>query len=185
MTRPSPAFGNAPTEIASRSRRLRALPSPALAHLWPESARFSLLEGLVVNDFRLTIQLPESDVRSANPNLWLAFGYLDAQNFYLIHLQPGDGACHLELHLITAGRRIRLAHATPTTSGTAIRLERNLRTGGIQILLDGSGAPVMFATDLTFTSGQIGIASTPGGWCREDIDLQGMLATRRPLQSAS
>lgn len=185
MTRPSPALGNGPTEIASSSRRLRALPSPTRATLWPDIERFSLLEGLEVNDFRLTIQLPESDTRCVSPALWLAFGYLDAQNFYLIHLQPGDTTCQLELHLIKSGRRIRLAHATPTTSGRAVRLERNLRTGGIQILLDGSGAPVMSATDLTFASGQIGIASTPGGWRREDIDLQGMLASRQPMQSAS
>ena len=185
MTRPSPALGNAPTEIASRSRRLRALPSPTRVPLWPESARFSLLEGLVVSDFRLTLQLPEADARSASPDLWLAFGYLDAQNFYLLHLQPGDGSCQLELHLIKSGRRIRLAHTTPATSGTAIRLERNLRSGGIQILLDGSGIPVMSASDPTFASGQIGIACAPGGWRREDIDLQGMLASPRPLQSAS
>ena len=185
MTRPSSAVGNAPTEIASSSRRLRALPSPTRAPHWPDSTRFSLLEGLVVNDFRLTIQLPESDARSASPDLWLAFGYVDAQNFYLVHLQPGDATCQLELHLIKSGRRIRLAHASPTTSGTSIRLERNLRDGGIHLLLDGSGVPVMSATDITFASGQIGIASTPGGWRREDIDLQGMLASRQPLQSAS
>ena len=186
MTRPSHALGNPVARITPGARRLRSLPSPTSAPHWPESTRFSLLENLLLDDFRLTTQLPETTLApSTSPDLWLVFGYLDADNFYLVHLQPSETSCRVDLHLVTASQPIPLAHAMPLTPGRSIRLERSLRTGGIHVLLDGSPVPVLSAVDHTYASGQLGIASTPGTWSKDAIDLQGILASPLPLQSAS
>lgn len=185
MTRPVSDLTVAPGEAAPCLGRLRALPSPARKPHWPDSAQFSLLENLLVDDFRLTTRLPERSGSPTAADLWLVFGYGDDQNFYLLHLQPSEHESTLELLLISGGKSTRLAHASSPSPGKSIRLERSLRSGAIHVLLDGGSTPVLSATDHTFGSGLIGQASIAGTWRTEDTDLQGTLTARPALLSAS
>lgn len=161
---------------------LRALPSP-----WEETTvTVSFLEHLVVGDFRMAAQL--SPTCTAAASLTLVFGWTDAQNYYLAHLQPSldqPGQCELQLSVVHFGHRHLLAEATSESGGRAIRLERSLRSGAILIFLDGAALPVLQACDHTHEAGRIGLAAAEGTWSKDALELRGILVTSTVLSNAS
>jgi hypothetical protein len=112
----------------------------------------------------------EAEVRSTAPadlkvrDVLLIVGYESPTRFYYVHLSGVTDGVHNGIFLVADAdrRRIDDGKGEPQLKDQAwhrTRLERDPATGRIDVFVDGSGKPVLQATDTTIPAGRVGLGS--------------------------
>ena len=126
----------------------------------------ALLNDLYVGDFALSVRLAQTGREYGHRDLCLFFNFVDAANFYYVHLatKPDDHANNI--FLVDNEPRVKIS--TKTSSGTdwgatgswhEARIIRRVATGEILIYFDDWSAPAMVAKDTHFRIGRLGVGS--------------------------
>jgi hypothetical protein len=99
-----------------------------------------------------------------NRDLEIIFGYESPSRFYYVHLAGITDPNHNGIFLVDNKDRRRIDDGTAPPQlkdreWHSARLERDGRTGRIEVFVDGSKQPVLKATDATIPSGRVGLGS--------------------------
>ncbi len=124
--------------------------------------QFALLKGAKVGSFTL-----DTSVRRVGGSMIIVFNYVDTLHFYYVHLSVNPGkqiSVHNGIFIVNGKPRYRIAGldaapALPDRSWHHVRIVRNVRTGSIQVFLDGEKQARFSVIDHTFTCGQFGLGS--------------------------
>ena len=128
-------------------------------------AALAILKSEPLSDLTLKLEL-----RSTAPadlavrDVQLIVGYQSPTRFYYIHLSAKTDAVHNGIFIVNDADRKRIDQPTSKARLTdqawhRVRLERNAASGTIAVYFDDDPAPVLSATDTTFTSGRVGVGS--------------------------
>lgn len=124
--------------------------------------QFALIKGVRVGSFEFRAR-----VRRLQRSVIVVFNYEDTLHFYYTHLSVDNGhkvAVHNGIFKVDGGPRVRIAGldappALPDFNWHQVRIERNVKTGLIQVFMDKAAAPLFSVTDRAFVCGQVGIGS--------------------------
>jgi hypothetical protein len=124
----------------------------------------SLLKDVIVGDFTLRVEAQSTKKEYPHQDLCLFFGYQDPSHFYYAHLARKTDDHANQIFIVNGADRAKIS--TKTTEGTVwgtgwhnLKLIRKPADGTIEVYFDDMQAPVMTATDKTFTWGQVGLGS--------------------------
>ncbi|HET7841374.1 MAG TPA: hypothetical protein VFM21_07205, partial [Terriglobia bacterium] len=137
--------------------------------------QFALLKGPKVGSFELTTRL-----RREHRSLIIVFNYVDTLHFYYTHQSMDTGAkqpVHNGIFIVNGAPRVRIAGveaeaALPDTNWHTARVVRDVYSGSIEVLMDGSKQPLFSIQDSTFTCGRVGIGSFDETGDFDDFDLK-------------
>jgi hypothetical protein len=125
---------------------------------------YSLLDGVVVGDFELEIDLRSTVADYDHRDMCLIFGFQDASHFYYVHLGKKTDNHANQVFIVNAAPRTKISLST--TEGTDwddewhhVKLVRRVETGDVAVYFDDLETPVMTARDTTFANGQVGLGS--------------------------
>jgi hypothetical protein len=144
---------------------------------------FALVKDLTVGDFALEADVLSTCRDYAHRDMCLFFGYQDPAHFYYVHLGKKTDDHANQIFIVNGADRKKIS--TKTTPGTPwderwhhVKVVRTVKDGGIAVYFDDMKAPVMTATDRTFTWGQVGVGSfdDTGDWA--DVKVHGVKAER-------
>ncbi len=124
--------------------------------------QFALIKGANVGSFTF-----QARMRRNGHSLLMVFSYVDTLHFYYTHLSVNPGTkidVHNGIFIVDGGPRRRIAGmeaapALPDQNWHTVRVERDVRTAGIRVFVDGEQTPRFSAKDSTFTCGQVGLGS--------------------------
>jgi hypothetical protein len=144
---------------------------------------FSLIKDLNLADFVFEAKVLSTGKDGPHRDMCLFFGYQDASHFYYVHLAKKSDDHANQIFIVNGADRVKIS--TKTSSGTAwddkwhnVKITRNVQDGSIQIYWDDMKAPVMTATDRTFTWGQVGIGSFDDSGLWDDVKIHGKKAMK-------
>jgi hypothetical protein len=137
--------------------------------------QFARLRKVNVGSFEL-----KARVRREGKSLIIVFNYVDTMRFYYAHLSADRGTeqpVHNGLFIVHGAPRRRIAGteaepALPTRGWHQVRIVRDVPSGRIEVLVDGSPQPYFSVVDRTFTCGQIGFGSFDETGDFDDIELR-------------
>ena len=100
-------------------------------------------------------------------SMLLVFNYVDTLHFYYTHLSVDPGAkvdVHNGIFLVDGAPRRRIAGteaapALPDTNWHKVRVQRDVSSGSIEVLVDDELQPRFSVLDNTFKCGQTGLGS--------------------------
>ena len=124
--------------------------------------QYALLKNAPVGSFEF-----QADVRRERRSMIVVFNYVDTLHFYYTHLSVDNGGVqpvHNGVFIVNGGDRKRIAGisaapALPDNNWHHVRIDRDARTGSIDIFMDRSPQPLFSITDTTFKCGLIGVGS--------------------------
>jgi hypothetical protein len=124
--------------------------------------QFALLKGANVGSFNF-----QARVRRAQSSLLMVFNYVDTLHFYYTHLSVDPGAkvdVHNGIFIVDGGPRHRIAGTEaapvlPDKDWHKIRVQRDVRSGSIEVFVDADPSPRFSVIDRTFACGQVGLGS--------------------------
>ena len=124
--------------------------------------QFALLKGTNVGSFSF-----QARMRRNGHSLLMVFNYIDTLHFYYTHLSVDPGTkidVHNGIFIVDGGPRRRIAGmeaspALPDKNWHTVKVERDVRTAGIRVYVDGEPTPRFSVKDGTFTCGQVGLGS--------------------------
>ena len=124
--------------------------------------QFARLKDVNVGSFVLEVK-----VRRMGGSMLIAFGYRDSLHFYYTHLSADPGAkvdVHNGIFVVDGAPRRRIAGleaapVLPDTDWHRIRVDRNVRSGSIEVFVDDDSRPRFSVVDRTFGCGQVGLGS--------------------------
>lgn len=124
--------------------------------------QFGLLKGVNTGSFNL-----QARVRREGKSMLIVFNYVDTLHFYYAHLSADAGVkvdVHNGLFIVDGGPRRRIAGleaspALPDRNWHQIRIQRNVRSGSIEVFADDDRTPRFSVVDSTFNCGQVGLGS--------------------------
>jgi len=137
--------------------------------------QFALLKDVKVGSFEF-----ETRLRREGRSMIVVFNYVDTLHFYYAHLSVDRGSAepvHNGIFIVDgeARRRIAGAEAAPALPDRAwhrARVVRDIRSGSIQVFVDGQSQPLFSVVNSTFHCGQIGIGSFDETGDFDDVDLK-------------
>lgn len=139
----------------------------------------ALLKDHAVSDFVLDVDVQSTGKDGPHRDMCLFFGYQDPAHFYYVHLGKRADDHANQIFIVKDAPRKKIS--TKSTAGTAwddqwhhVRVMRTVADGKIAIYFDDMKAPIMTATDRTFTWGRVGIGSfdDSGNWA--NFQLRGV-----------
>jgi len=124
--------------------------------------QFALVKGVTVGSFTL-----ETRVRREGSSMMIVFNYVDTLHFYYTHLSKDPGAkidVHNGIFLVDGAPRRRIAGleaapVLPDTNWHTVRVERDVKTGSIEVFVDQETQPRFSVVDKTFKCGRVGLGS--------------------------
>jgi hypothetical protein len=124
--------------------------------------QFALLKGANVGSFSF-----QASVRREGRSVLMVFNYVDTLHFYYTHLSVDPGTkveVHNGIFIVDGGPRHRLAGleaapVLPDKDWHKIRVQRDTRSGSIEVFVDAEPQPRFSFFDTTFTCGQVGLGS--------------------------
>ena len=144
---------------------------------------FALVKDLIVGEVVLEARAQSTTKDYAHRDMCLIFGYQDPAHFYYVHLGKKTDDHANQIFIVNGAPRKKIStktsDGTPWTDGWHhVKVVRHVADGGIAVYFDDMKAPVMTATDKTFTWGQVGVGSfdDTGNWA--DIKVYGRRAER-------
>jgi hypothetical protein len=138
----------------------------------------SLVKDVNVTDFVLEAKARSTGKDVPHRDMCLFFGYQDPAHFYYVHMAKAMDDHANQIFIVNGADRVKIS--TKTSKGTPwddkwhnIKIVRKVESGAIEIHWDDMKAPIMTATDKTFTWGQVGIGSfdDTGNW--DDVRVYG------------
>ena len=116
---------------------------------------------------RATVQV---EMRSTAPeevknrDLEIIFGYQSPRQFYYVHLAGITDANHNGIFLVNNKDRQRIDDGTALPQlkdreWHRVRLERDGRTGRVEVFVDGGETPALHATNTAIPAGRVGVGS--------------------------
>jgi len=143
----------------------------------------SLLDGLRVTDFELTVRVKSTGRNYGHRDVCLFWGYQDPSHFYYAHLgqKPDPHSC--QIFIVNDKPRTRIT--TNKTEGIpwteewhTVKIVRRVSDGTMEVYFDDMTEPIMVAEDKTFTWGEVGLGTfdDSGNW--DDFVLKGLEAKR-------
>jgi hypothetical protein len=124
--------------------------------------QFALLKGMNVGSFDF-----QTRVRREGHSVMIVFNYVDSLHFYYTHLSVDPGSkqpVHNGIFIVDGAPRRRIAGADaapvlPDKKWHTIRVHRDVKSGSIEVFVDGEHSPRFSVIDRTFTCGQVGVGS--------------------------
>jgi hypothetical protein len=124
--------------------------------------QFTRIKGINAGSFTLDVR-----VRRIDRSLLIAFNYVDNIHFYYTHLSVDSGLqvnVHNGIFKVDGAPRVRIAGldappALPDKNWHKIRVQRDVRTGSIEVFVDADAQPRFSVIDTTFKCGQVGLGS--------------------------
>jgi hypothetical protein len=124
--------------------------------------QFALVKGVTVGSFTL-----ETRARREGSSMMIVFNYVDTLHFYYTHLSKDPGAkvdVHNGIFLVDGAPRRRIAGleaapVLPDTNWHTVRVERDVKTGSIEVFVDQETQPRFSVVDKTFKCGRVGLGS--------------------------
>jgi hypothetical protein len=144
----------------------------------------ALLKDHAVSDFVLDVDVQSTGKDGPHRDMCLFFGYQDPAHFYYVHIAKRADDHANQIFIVNNAPRRKIS--TKSTTGTAwddnwhhVRVVRTMADGKIAIFFDDMKAPIMTATDKTFTWGRVGIGSfdDSGNWA--DFQLRGVRVEKK------
>lgn len=129
------------------------------------------IEGVVVSDFQLDLDVRSPKDTGAHRDVCLFFGYQEPLKYYYSHVakkgeadnDPGGVRANSIFLVNDAPRKSiateRVIGVNWTDDWHHVRVTRNATSGEIAIYFDDMAKPVMRTIDKTFTWGQVGVGS--------------------------
>jgi hypothetical protein len=124
----------------------------------------ALVKDREFGSFELTVNMKQTGREYGHRDLCLFFGHQDPSHFYYVHLASTADAHANSIFLVNGAPRVSIA--ATRTDGTkwddqyhTVRIVRDAESGSIRVYFDDMTAPVMTATDKTFTTGRVGVGS--------------------------
>jgi hypothetical protein len=145
--------------------------------------QFALVKGITVGSFTL-----ETRVRREGRSMMIVFNYVDTLHFYYTHLSVDPGAkvdVHNGIFIVDGAPRRRIAGveaapALPDTNWHKVRVQRDVTSGSIKVLVDDELQPRFSVVDNTFKCGQVGLGSFDETGDFRDVKLSSKEAGCRP-----
>jgi len=144
----------------------------------------ALVKDLAVGDFVLDARVQSTARDYPHRDVCLFFGYQDPAHFYYVHLGRKTDDHANQIFIVNQADRKKIS--TQTTDGTPwddgwhhVRIVRTVGDGTILVYFDDMKAPVMTATDKTFTWGRVGVGSFDDTANWTDIQLHGVKAEKK------
>jgi hypothetical protein len=139
----------------------------------------ALIKGLSVTDFVFEADVLSTGKDGPHRDMCLFFGYQDPAHFYYCHMAKKADDHANQIFIVNAADRNKIS--TKSTDGTAwddkwhhVKVVRTVSDGKIEVYWDDMKAPIMTATDKTFTFGQIGVGSFDDSGYWKDVTLRGV-----------
>ncbi len=109
----------------------------------------------------------QARVRRDQKSIIVVFNYVDTLHFYYAHLSRDRGTAvsvHNGIFIVNGGPRRRIAGklaapALPDHGWHTVRILRNVRTGSIEVFMDGRRQALFHVMDRTFRCGEVGLGS--------------------------
>lgn len=124
----------------------------------------NITKGVVVDSFRLDVDVQSTTHDYEHRDLCLIFGYRDPAHMYYVHFGKVTDKNSNGVFLVNGKDRVKIS--SPDVPGTPwdskwhhARIVRDARSGSIDVYFDDVKRPVISVVDKTFTSGRIGIGS--------------------------
>jgi hypothetical protein len=125
----------------------------------------ALIAGKVFTDFVLEVDLVQTGREYGHRDMCLFFGVQNPTNFYYAHIATAADPNAHNIFVVTNAPRKNIARET--TKGVnwglgvwhKVRLERDTRSGMINVFFDDMSKAIMSAQDKSFSSGYIGFGS--------------------------
>ena len=138
------------------------------------------IRDLSVSAFRLELRFKQTGREYGHRDLCLFFGKQDDARFYYVHFAPQADPHANSIFIVNNQPRVSIAQER--TDGTrwqdgvyhTARVDRDARTGRIEVYFDDMTQPAMTAEDTTFVSGAIGIGSFDDTGSFDDIRIWGV-----------
>ena len=139
----------------------------------------NLIKDVVVGSFVLELKMHSTTKDYGHRDMCLFFGHQDPSHFYYVHIANQSDA-HANSIFIVNGRP-RVSIAKTRTEGTkwddnwhAVRVERDVEEGTIEVFFDDGIEPIMTAVDHHFKWGKVGIGSFDDTGQFDEIRLRGL-----------
>lgn len=139
----------------------------------------NLIKDVVVGSFVLELKMHSTTKDYGHRDMCLFFGHQDPSHFYYVHIANQSDA-HANSIFIVNGRP-RVSIAKTRTEGTkwddnwhAVRVERDVEEGTIEVFFDDGVEPIMTAVDHHFKWGKVGIGSFDDTGQFDEIRLRGL-----------
>jgi hypothetical protein len=145
---------------------------------------YALAKDLVVGDFVLEAKIKSTVKDYGHRDMCLFFGWQDPAHHYYVHMAKAvDDRAH-QIFIVNAKDRVKIS--TKTTKGVEwgddwhkVKLVRTVSDGEIALYFDDMSAPIMTATDRTFTWGQIGVGTFDDTGMVDDVKVYGNRAEKK------
>lgn len=138
----------------------------------------NLVRDVIVDTFKLDLELLTTNSFYNHRDLCLFFGYQDPAHFYYVHLGQTADAHANSVFLVDNADRVSIAQYR--TDGTpwddqwhSVRLMRDANTGRIEVYFDDRTTPVMTAYNDRFRWGRLGVGSFDDEGQFDDLQLHG------------
>ena len=137
--------------------------------------QFGLLKEVKVGSFEF-----ETRLRREGKSMIVVFDYVDTLHFYYAHFSADRGSAdpvHNGIFIVDgeARRRIAGTEAPPTLADRAwhrARVVREIRSGSIQVFMDGRSQPLFSVVNSAFKCGQVGVGSFDETGDFDDVVLE-------------
>jgi hypothetical protein len=127
----------------------------------------------------------------SNRDVIIVFGYHSDTQFYYVHLSQDNTIYpHNGIFVVNNADRLRIddqwngqVGAPPAVTDDQwhkVRVQHCADTGRISVFVDGSGTPLITATDHTFTSGRVGFGSFDNIGRERDLTVTGTAICTKP-----
>jgi hypothetical protein len=141
----------------------------------------ALVKDVKAADFILEARVQSTARDYPHRSVCLFFGYQDPAHFYYVHLGQKTDDHANQIFIVNGAPRTKIS--TKTTPGTPwdgdwhrVKIARTAADGRIAVYFDDLQAPVMTATDKTFTWGRVGVGSFDDTANWDDVTLRGTKA---------
>jgi hypothetical protein len=145
---------------------------------------FSLVKDLQVTDFVLEAKVLSTGKDGDHRDMCLFFGYQDPAHYYYVHMAKKTDDRANQIFIVNGADRVKIS--TKTSAGTPwddkwhnVKLTRKAESGAIEVFWDDMKAPIMTATDKTFTWGQVGVGSFDDSGHWSDVKVHGTLHKKK------
>lgn len=141
--------------------------------------KFALFKQACLADFELDVRL-KKDVKEAESDLLVVFGYQDRTHFYYVHFSNDDGnvAVHNGIFKVDGGDRERIggagsAPALPDREWHGVKVKRDSRSGSVEVYVDSETTPRFRANDRSLLYGRVGLGSFNDSGMFDDFRVAG------------